>query len=62
MLEEDAIRFDTFLKENDKKAHEAIKEAEAKSKLKQEKVFLDNNNNIECRIKKITTTITNNVN
>ena len=25
MLEEDAIRFDTFLKENDKKAHEAIK-------------------------------------
>lgn len=61
MLEEDAIRFDTFLKENDKKAHEAIKEAEAKSKLKQEKVFLINNN-IECRIKKITTTITNNVN
>lgn len=37
MLEEDAIRFDTFLKENDKKAHEAIKEAEAKSKIKQEK-------------------------
>ena len=28
MLEEDAIRFDTFLKENDKKAHEAIKKAE----------------------------------
>jgi hypothetical protein len=27
MLEEDAIRFDTFLKENDKKAHEAIKKA-----------------------------------
>ena len=31
MLEEDAIRFDTFLKENDKKAHEAIKKAAKES-------------------------------
>jgi len=38
MLEEDAIRFDTFLKENDKKAHEAIKRAEAETKKKQEKL------------------------
>ena len=38
MLEEDAIRFDTFLKENDKKAHEAIKRAEMETKAKQEKV------------------------
>lgn len=38
MLEEDAIRFDTFLKENDKKAHEAIKKAERETKLKSEKV------------------------
>jgi len=38
MLEEDAIRFDTFLKENDKKAHEAIKRAEAETKAKQDKV------------------------
>ena len=38
MLEEDAIRFDTFLKENDKKAHEAIKRAEAETKAKQAKV------------------------
>lgn len=38
MLEEDAIRFDTFLKENDKKAHEAIKLAENESKAKAEKV------------------------
>jgi hypothetical protein len=38
MLEEDAIRFDTFLKENDKKAHEAIKKAEVETKKKQEKV------------------------
>jgi hypothetical protein len=28
MLEEDAMRFDAFLKENDKKAHDAIKKAE----------------------------------
>uniref|UniRef100_A0A7S1CA91 DUF4200 domain-containing protein n=1 Tax=Bicosoecida sp. CB-2014 TaxID=1486930 RepID=A0A7S1CA91_9STRA len=38
MLEEDAIRFDAFLKENDKKAHEAIKNAEREAKLKQDKV------------------------
>lgn len=38
MLEEDAIRFDTFLKENDKKAHEAIKRAEKETKLKNDKV------------------------
>ena len=34
MLEEDAIRFDTFLKENDKKAHEAIKKAERETKVR----------------------------
>ncbi|KAF1332128.1 hypothetical protein FI667_g3987, partial [Globisporangium splendens] len=34
MLEEDAVRFDTFLKENDKKAHEAIKRAEKRRKPK----------------------------
>ncbi len=39
MLEEDAIRFDTFLKENDKKAHDAIKLAERETKLKQDKVL-----------------------
>lgn len=38
MLEEDAIRFDTFLKENDKKAHEAIKRAEKETKAKTDKV------------------------
>ena len=38
MLEEDAIRFDTFLKENDHEAHKAIKRAEAETKAKQEKV------------------------
>jgi len=38
MLEEDAIRFDTFLKENDKKAHEAIKKAEKETKAKTDKV------------------------
>ncbi|CAM9751470.1 unnamed protein product [Chrysoparadoxa australica] len=38
MLEEDAVRFDTFLKENDKKAHEAIRKAERETKLKQDKV------------------------
>eukprot|EP00501_MAST-03F_sp_TOSAG23-6_P001747 GSMAST32.ASY1.ANO1.1824.1 assembled CDS len=39
MLEEDAIRFDTFLKENDKKAHDAIKRTEAETKRKQEKIM-----------------------
>ena len=38
MLEEDAIRFDTFLKENDHEAHKAIKRAEQETKAKQEKV------------------------
>lgn len=38
MLEEDAIRFDAFLKENDKKAHEAIKNAEREAKLKADKM------------------------
>lgn len=37
-MEEDAIRFDTFLKENDKKAHDAIKHAERETKLKHDKV------------------------
>lgn len=37
MLEEDAMRFDAFLKENDKKAHDAIKKAEEETKRKQEK-------------------------
>ena len=39
MLEEDEIRFDAFLKENDKKAHDAIKKAEEETRKKQEKVF-----------------------
>lgn len=38
MLEEDALRFDTFLKENDRKAHEAIKRAERETKLKNDKL------------------------
>jgi hypothetical protein len=38
MLEEDAIRFDAFLKENDKQAHEALKAAEREAKLKADKV------------------------
>ncbi|GMH59865.1 hypothetical protein TrRE_jg13412 [Triparma retinervis] len=38
MLEEDAIRFDTFLKENDKKAHAAIKKAEEETRKKTDKV------------------------
>lgn len=33
-VEEDVIRFVTFLKENDKKAHDAIKHAERETKLK----------------------------
>ena len=37
-LEQDAIRFDTFLRQNDKKSHEAIKKAEAETKKKQEKM------------------------
>eukprot|EP01138_Halocafeteria_seosinensis_P000071 gb/GECG01000072.1/.p1 GENE.gb/GECG01000072.1/~~gb/GECG01000072.1/.p1 ORF type:complete len:478 (+),score=130.00 gb/GECG01000072.1/:1-1434(+) len=38
MLEEDAIRFDAFLKENDRMAHAAMKRAEEESRLKQQKV------------------------
>lgn len=38
MLEEDALRFDAFLKENDEKVQEAIKKAEAEAKAKQDKV------------------------
>jgi hypothetical protein len=37
MLEEDAIRFDAFLKENDREAHEAMKAADAKARERQEK-------------------------
>jgi hypothetical protein len=32
MLEEDALRFDAFLKENDQKVQEAIKRAELEAK------------------------------
>lgn len=38
MLEEDALRFDQFLKDNDQKAVLAIKKAEAETKAKAEKV------------------------
>lgn len=38
ILEEDALRFDTFLKENDKKAQEACREAEKETKRKMEKI------------------------
>ena len=38
MLEEDAVSFDSFLKENDKKAHDAIKKAEQETKHKTDKV------------------------
>ena len=38
MLEQDAIRFDKFLKENDKNAHEAIRRQEQETKEKQEKI------------------------
>lgn len=37
MLEEDAERFDAFLKENDEKVQEAIKRAEVEAKAKQDK-------------------------
>mmetsp|Transcript_2990 Transcript_2990/g.8133 ORF Transcript_2990/g.8133 Transcript_2990/m.8133 type:complete len:559 (-) Transcript_2990:375-2051(-) len=39
MLEEDALRFDAFLKENDEKVQEAIKRAEMEAKAKQDKVM-----------------------
>ena len=38
MLEEDAIRFDAFLKENDQQAHDALKNAELQSRLKTERM------------------------
>jgi hypothetical protein len=38
MLEEDAMRFDAFLKENDEKVQEAIKHADTEAKAKQDKV------------------------
>lgn len=48
MLEEDALRFDAFLKENDEKVQEAIKRAEMEAKAKQDKVL---------EIKRLTTAI-----
>ena len=38
MLEEDAMRFDAFLKDNDRKAHDALKRADAEQKEKNEKL------------------------
>lgn len=38
ICEQDAIRFDAFLKEHDRLAHEALTNAEAQSKAKAEKV------------------------
>lgn len=38
MLQEDALRFDAFLKENDEKVQEAIKHADTEAKAKQDKV------------------------
>uniref|UniRef100_A0A7S3QRV1 DUF4200 domain-containing protein n=2 Tax=Dunaliella tertiolecta TaxID=3047 RepID=A0A7S3QRV1_DUNTE len=48
MLDEDALRFDAFLKENDEKVQEAIKKAEMEAKAKQDKVL---------EIKRLTTAI-----
>ncbi|KMS77859.1 hypothetical protein BVRB_034090, partial [Beta vulgaris subsp. vulgaris] len=39
MLEADAARFDKFLKENDRNAHEAIKRHDDESKIKHEKLL-----------------------
>ena len=39
MLEEDAMRFDAFLKENDRRAHLAIRRAELETKDKQDKTL-----------------------
>mgnify|MGYP003589290304 CR=1 FL=1 len=39
MLEEDALSFDAFLKENDEKVQEAIKRADVEAKSKQDKVW-----------------------
>lgn len=49
MLEEDAIRFDAFLKENDKQAHEALKNAEKEAKLKADKVCCASILRMRCR-------------
>jgi hypothetical protein len=38
MLEEDGLRFDAFLKENDEKVQEAIKRADTEAKARQDKV------------------------
>jgi len=38
MLEEDALRFDSFLKENDLKVQEAVKRADAETKAKMEQI------------------------
>jgi antitoxin component of RelBE/YafQ-DinJ toxin-antitoxin module len=38
MLEEDGLRFDAFLKDNDEKVQEAIKRADTEAKAKQDKV------------------------
>lgn len=38
MLEEDAMRFDAFLKENDSQVQQALKRADHEAKRKQEKV------------------------
>lgn len=39
MLEEDALRFDAFLKENDEKVQDAIKKAEIEAKARQDKLL-----------------------
>ncbi|KAM4651934.1 cilia- and flagella-associated protein 100 [Discoglossus pictus] len=49
-LEEDAVRFDEFLKQNDRNSVEALKQADKESKLKMEKV---------AEIKKLTTQMVN---
>jgi translation elongation factor EF-1alpha len=38
LCRQDAIRFDAFLKENDKLAHEALKTADKEGKVKSEKL------------------------
>jgi hypothetical protein len=39
MLEDDAMRFDAFLKDNDRKAHQALQRAELETKEKQDKAL-----------------------
>lgn len=39
MLEEDAMRFDAFLKENDRKAHLALERADRETKERQDKIL-----------------------